>query len=39
MSLLDKLAFLKTLIPNIIEILKVVMKCLQVVLESDSSNA
>lgn len=34
MSLLDKITFLKNVVPNIIEILKVVLRCLEVVVVS-----
>lgn len=38
MSLLDKVAFIKNLIPNLIYILNVIVKCLEVILGS-SENA
>lgn len=31
MSLLDKISFLKNVVPNVIEILKVILKCLEVI--------
>lgn len=37
MSLLDKISFIKSFLPNLIEVLKIIVKCLQVVVESDSN--
>ncbi len=37
MSLLDKIQFLKNIVPNIIDILKVVIKCLEVILGSENA--
>lgn len=34
MSLLDKITFLKNVVPNLIEILKVILKCLEVIVGS-----
>lgn len=34
MSLLDKIAFLRNIVPNLIDILKVILKCLEVILGS-----
>lgn len=31
MSLLDKIQFLRNVVPNLIEILKVILKCLEVI--------
>lgn len=36
MSLLDKIAFLKNLLPNLIEVLTVVIRCLKVIVEADN---
>lgn len=38
MSLLDKISFLKNVVPNIIDILKVILKCLEVIVGT-SENA
>lgn len=34
MSLLDKITFLKEVVPNLIQILKVILKCLEVIVGS-----
>lgn len=34
MSLLDKISFLKEVVPNLIQILKVILKCLEVIVGS-----
>lgn len=34
MSLLDKISFLKNVVPNLIDILKVILKCLEVIVGS-----
>lgn len=35
MSILDKISFLKNIIPSIIEILTVIIKCLKVIVDTD----
>lgn len=36
MSLLDKISFLRNLLPNLIEVLTVVIRCLKLVVDSDN---
>ena len=36
MSLVDKLAFLRNVLPNIIEIMNVILKCLKVIVDSEN---
>lgn len=37
MSVLDKISFLKSIIPSIIEILTIVIKCLRVIIDYEGS--
>lgn len=39
MSILDKLAFIKQLLPTLIKIFEVIVKCLEVILAAGSENA